>query len=77
MSPFLRLSSFVENDNRLFHFHLPFVRIMNAFFRITRARLNQATRFATSVINVFSVGRHVCQKLLASKKLNLSRLGIE
>lgn len=56
-------SSFVDNDNRLFQSHLSFIHIINGFFRITRARLYQATRLATSVINVFSVGRHVRQKL--------------
>ena len=69
--------SSVDNDNRLFQSYLSFIRIMNGFLRITRARLYQATLPATSVINVFSAGRHVRRKSLALKKLKLSRLGIE
>ena len=70
-------SWFVDNDDRFFQSNLPFILIMTRFFCITRARLYQATHFATSVINVFSVGRHVWRKLFASKKLKLSRLGME
>lgn len=58
MSPHSGLSSLVKNDNRLSNFFIYLVKTMNGLFRIARTRLKKTTRFAASVVDIFSVGRH-------------------